>query len=236
MLPNAQEAGIHDLQGTDPIWAGVIISDRFQDQRAMYSGVQVPNLSWRDSNLFIVDDERHDPSLEKLIDIGLYDRWGDMVRSTPEERAMRYLAVCTSMLADQVKDLEEGNKSSTKKFAEVKGPMGALEVQQAKLNDKVTLLEWDFSLNLKYCSQVINFKAQMLSFSLTESVMDHQERVQQDCQVQEQFGLQQDWISGMEEMLQALSTKVSSCSTWVDRLKLTGSFSRLTFLILLTRG
>ena len=75
----------------------------------------------------------------------------------------------------RVEDLEEGNKSSTKKIAKVEGSMEALEVQQAKLNDKVTLLEWDFSLNLKYWSQVINFKAQMLSFSLTESVMDHQE-------------------------------------------------------------
>ena len=39
VLPNAREAGIHDLQGTDPIWAGVIILDRSQDQRAMYLGV-----------------------------------------------------------------------------------------------------------------------------------------------------------------------------------------------------
>ena len=79
--------------------------------------------------------------------------------------------------------------------------MGALKVQQVKLNDKVTLLEWDFSLNLKYCPQVVNFKAQMLSFGLAEPVMDHQEQVQQDQLVQEQFGLHQDWISGMEEML-----------------------------------
>ena len=71
----------------------------------------------------------------------------------------------------------------------------------------------------------------MLSFGLTESVMDHQEQVQQDRMVQETFGLHQDWISGMEETLQALSTKVSPCSTWVDRLKLTEGFSRLTFLI-----
>ena len=111
--------------------------------------------------------------------------------------------------------------------------MRALEVQQAKLNDKVTLLEWDFSLNLKYCLQVVDFEAQMLSFGLTESVMDHQERVQQDWMVQETFSLHQDRISGMEETLRALSTKVSPCSTWVDRLKLTEGFSRLTFPILL---
>ena len=180
-----------------------------------------------------MDDERHDPSLEKLIDFGLYDRWGEMPRSTPEERAMRYSAVCTSMLADHVEDLEEGNEGFTKKIVEVEGSMGALEVQQAKLNDKVTLLEWDFNLNLKYCFQVVDFEAQMLSFSLTESVMDHQEQVQQDRMVQETFSLHQDRISGMEETLRALSTKVSPCSTWVDRLKLTEGFSRLTFPILL---
>ena len=127
-----------------------------------------------------MDDERHDPSLEKLLDIGLYNRWGEMPRSTPEERAMRYSAVCTSMLADRVEDLEEGKESSSKKIAEVEGSMGVLEVQQAKLNDKVTLLKWDFTLNLKYCLQVDDLEAQMLSFGLTESVMDHQERVQQD--------------------------------------------------------
>ena len=173
-----------------------------------------------------MDDERHDPSLEKLLDFRLYDRWGDMPRSMPEERAMRYSAVCTSMLADRVEDLEDGNEGSTKRITEVEGSMGALEVQQAKLNDKVTLLEWDFNLNLKYCLEVVDFEAQMLSFGLTESVMDHQERVQQDRIVQETFGLHQDRMSGMEETLRALSTKVSPCSTWVDRLKLTEGFSR----------
>ena len=177
-----------------------------------------------------MDDERHDPSLEKLLDIGLYDRWGEMPRSTPEERAMRYSVVCTSMLADRVEDLEEGSGSSIKRISEVEGSMGALETQQAKLNNKVTLLEWDFTLNLKYCLQVVDFEAQMLSFGLTELVMDHQERVQQDRMVQEMFGLHQDRMSGMEEMLQALTTKVSPCSTWVDRLKLTEGFFQARFL------
>ena len=77
-----------------------------------------------------------------------------------------------------MEDLEEGNKSSTKKIAKVKGSMGALVVQQAKLNNKVTLLEWDFNLNLKYCLQAIDFKAQMLSIGLAKPVMDHQEWVQ----------------------------------------------------------
>ena len=111
-----------------------------------------------DLNSFVVDDERHDLSLKKLIDIRLYNQWGEMPRSTPEERAMRYSVVCTSMLVDRVEDLEEGNESSTKKIAEVEGSMGALEVQQAKLNDKVTLLEWDFNLNLKYWSRLSTSK------------------------------------------------------------------------------
>ena len=149
---------------------------------------------------------------------------------------MRYSAVCTLMLADHVEVLEEVGESSSKKIAEVERSMGAVVVQQAKLNDKVTLLEWDFNLNLKYWSQVVDFEAQMLSFGLLESVMDHQERVQRDRAVQEQFGLHQDRIATMEEMLRSLSSKVSPCSTWVDRLKLTEGFSRLTFPILLDRG
>ena len=52
-----------------------------------------------------------------------------------------------------MEDLEEGNKSSAKKLADVEGSMGALVVQQVKLNNKLTLLEWDFNLNLKYCPQ-----------------------------------------------------------------------------------
>ena len=183
-----------------------------------------------------MDDRRYDSSLQKLIDLGLYDRWGEMPRSTPEERAMRYLAVCMSMLVDRVEGLEELGEGSFSRVAEMERSMGAMVVQQAKLNDKVTLLEWDFNLNLKYWSQVVDFKAQMLSFGLSESIMDHQERIQQDRAVQEQFGLHQDRIATMEEMLRSLSSKVSPCSTWVDRLKLTEGFSRLTFLILLGRG
>ena len=119
-----------------------------------------------------------------------------------------------------MEELEEGNKSSTKKIAKVKGSMGALVVQQAKLSDKVTLLGWDFDLNLKCCPQVVDFKAQMLSFGLAEPVMGHQEWVQVDQRVQEQLRLRQDRIARLEEMLRALSTKVSICLAWVDRLKL----------------
>ena len=67
VLPNAQEAEIHDLRGMDPIWAGAIISDRSQDRRAMYPGVQVLILGLRDSNSFVVDDEKHDPDRKSVV-------------------------------------------------------------------------------------------------------------------------------------------------------------------------
>ena len=41
-----------------------------------------------------------------LINRGLYDRMDMFLWSVPEERAMRYSAVCMSMLIDRVKDLE----------------------------------------------------------------------------------------------------------------------------------
>ena len=53
LLPNAREAEVHDLQGTNPIWAGAIISDQAQDRRALYPGVQVPNPQLRDSELVL---------------------------------------------------------------------------------------------------------------------------------------------------------------------------------------
>ena len=38
ILPNARVAGIHDLLGTDPIWAGAMISDGQQIKRYLYEG------------------------------------------------------------------------------------------------------------------------------------------------------------------------------------------------------
>jgi hypothetical protein len=54
----------------------------------------------------IVNDTRVDRTLITLIDKGLYDRVGaDEIRNVPEERAMRYTAVCTSMVTDRVETL-----------------------------------------------------------------------------------------------------------------------------------
>jgi hypothetical protein len=39
VLPNARTDGIHDLRGTDSIWARAIISDHQQDKRFLYQGV-----------------------------------------------------------------------------------------------------------------------------------------------------------------------------------------------------
>ena len=41
----------------------------------------------------------------ELINKGLYDRGDNEIRSIPEERAMRYMVVCSSMLLDRVDNL-----------------------------------------------------------------------------------------------------------------------------------
>ena len=76
------------------------------------------------------------------------------------------------------------------------------------MNDKVNILLFDWNLNLKYRCQVVDFEAKMLSFSLNESVLVHEDWAQQNSLVQEQFGLHQDRIAAMEETLRSLSTKV----------------------------
>ena len=63
-------------------------------------------------------------------------------------------------------------------------------------------------MNLKYWAQVVNFKVKMLSFSLNESVLVHEDWSQSNSLVQEQFGLQQDQIVTVEETLRSLTTKV----------------------------
>ena len=50
-----------------------------------------------------------------LINRGLYDRMDTLFRSVPEERAMRYSAVYTSMLMDRVKDLECQREDAAKR-------------------------------------------------------------------------------------------------------------------------
>ena len=85
--------------------------------------------------------------------------------------------------------------------------------RQDKLNDKVNILSFDWNLNLKYRVQVVDFEAKMLSFSLNESVLVHEDWTQQNSLVQEQFGLQQDRMAAMAETLRLLSTKVRVSSS-----------------------
>jgi hypothetical protein len=156
-----------------------------------------------------------------LIDRGLYDRGPSQVRCVPEEQAMRYTAVCTSMLSDRVENLDQKMEESGKRTEVLEGALGPLMGRQERLNDKVELLVFDFGLNLKHHFQVVDFEAKMLSFSLNESVLVHQDWTQQSTMVQEQFGLQQDRISGVEETFQLLTAKVGICSTGVKRPQLT---------------
>jgi hypothetical protein len=53
-------------------------------------------------------DVRRDKVLERLIDIGIYDRGEhlDLNNNPSEERSFRYAAVLTNMLWDRVHDLE----------------------------------------------------------------------------------------------------------------------------------
>jgi hypothetical protein len=122
---------------------------------------------------------------------------------------MRYTAVCTSMLSDRVESLDEGMEKGTERTKALEETMGSLVTRQDKLGDKVAVLAFDFNVNLKHHFQVIDFEAQMLSFSLNESVLVHQDWVQQNSLVQDQFGLHQDRISGLEETLRSVTTKVS---------------------------
>jgi hypothetical protein len=51
---------------------------------------------------------RRDKLLERLIDIGIYDRGDhlDLNKNLPEQRSFRYVAVLMNMLWDQVHDME----------------------------------------------------------------------------------------------------------------------------------
>src|ERR1700733_2547752 len=143
-----------------------------------------------------------------VIDQGLYDRGGNDFRSIPEERAMRYSAVCTSMLLDRVDDLWVYREDVEPRVHNLEQVTGSLMTRQDKLNDKVNILSFNWNLNLKYRCQVVDFEAKMLSFSLNESVLVHEDWAQQNSLVQEQFGIHQDRIATMEETLRSLSTKV----------------------------
>ena len=165
-------------------------------------------------NRGLVGDPRRDRTSATLIDKGLYDqKWEEQYRNVPEERAMRYAAVCTSMLSDQVEGLEESRTSFEPRVHNLEQVTSSLMGRQDKLNDKVNILSFDWNLNLKYRAQVVDFEVKMLSFSLNESVLVHKDWSQLNSLVQEQFGLHQDWIATVEETLRSLTTKVRVSSS-----------------------
>ena len=72
-----------------------------------------------------------------LIDSGLYDRSEIQFRSVPEERAMRYSAVCTSMLTDRVEDCECQRVDAAKRVTNLEVVMGKVLKKQDDLHSKV---------------------------------------------------------------------------------------------------
>ena len=72
-----------------------------------------------------------------LIDRGLYNRPEIHFRSVPEERAMRYSAVCTSMLTDRVEDLEYQREDAVKRVTNLEVVTEKVLKKQDILHSKV---------------------------------------------------------------------------------------------------
>ena len=72
-----------------------------------------------------------------LIDRGLYDRTDTLFRSVLEERAMRYSAVCTSMLTDRVEDLECQREDAAKRVTNLEVVTDKVLKKQDVLHAKV---------------------------------------------------------------------------------------------------
>ena len=72
-----------------------------------------------------------------LIDRGLYDRMDTLFQSIPEERAMRYSAVCTSMLTDRVEDLECQREDAVKRVTNLEVVVDKVLKKQDVLHAKV---------------------------------------------------------------------------------------------------
>src|ERR1700730_5503892 len=126
---------------------------------------------------------------------------------------MRCTTVCTSILLDRVDNLGGFQMNVGPRVHNLEQVTSSLMGHQDKLNDKVNILSFDWNLNLKYRAQVVDFKAKMLSFSLNELVLVHEDWAQLNQLVQDQFGLHQDRIVSMEETLRSLKTKVRVSSS-----------------------
>ena len=72
-----------------------------------------------------------------LIDRGLYNRLEIQFQSVPEEMAMRYSAVCTSMLTDRVKDLKYQREDAAKRVTNLEVVTDKVLKKQDVLHPKV---------------------------------------------------------------------------------------------------
>ena len=72
-----------------------------------------------------------------LIDRGLYNRPEIQFRSVPEKRAMRYSAICTSMLMDRVEDLEYQREDAAKRVTNLEVVTDKVLKKQDVLHAKV---------------------------------------------------------------------------------------------------
>ena len=72
-----------------------------------------------------------------LIDRGLYNRSEIQFQTVPEERAMRYSAVCMSMLTDGVEDLEYQRVDTAKRVTNLEVVMDKVLKKQDNLRSKV---------------------------------------------------------------------------------------------------
>ena len=76
-----------------------------------------------------------------LINKDHYDRADAWFQSVPEERAMRYSAVCASMLMDKVEDLEYQRVDAAERVTNLEIVMGEVLKRQDELHSKVR--DWD---------------------------------------------------------------------------------------------
>ena len=86
----------------------------------------------------------------ELIDKGLYDRGDNEIKNIPEERVVRHMVVCTSMLLDRVDDLGGFQMNVKPRVHNLEQVTSSLMGRQDKLNNKVNVLSFDWNLNLKY--------------------------------------------------------------------------------------
>ena len=79
----------------------------------------------------------------ELINKGLYNRGDNEIRNIPEERAMRYTAVCTLMLLDRLDNLGGFQMDIGPRVHNLEQVTSSLMGCQDKLNDKVNILSFD---------------------------------------------------------------------------------------------